>query len=195
MLFTMPVVAMLAFSSLATTRALAQSDHSHGAAGKQPEPTYEQKNSLNAVVKVVRIATERFQDVRVAEYEGYASQFGCVSGPDFGAMGLHYVNGPLVGDGEIDPMRPEIVIYEPIGNGRVRLTGVEYVVIADAWHATHDGPPEVMGQLMHLTTAPNRFGLPAFYELHVWAWKDNPTGTFVNWHSNVTCDAYPSRVR
>jgi len=35
-----------------------------------------------------------------------------------------------------------------------------------------------------------RFGLPAFYTLHVWAWKDNPTGTFVNWHSNVSCDAF-----
>jgi len=24
----------------------------------------------------------------------------------------------------------------------------------------------------------------------VWAWKDSPTGTFVNWHSNVSCDAF-----
>jgi hypothetical protein len=24
----------------------------------------------------------------------------------------------------------------------------------------------------------------------VWAWKDNPTGTFVNWHSNVSCDQF-----
>jgi hypothetical protein len=27
----------------------------------------------------------------------------------------------------------------------------------------------------------------------VWAWKDNPTGTFVNWHSNVSCDAFAGR--
>jgi len=43
---------------------------------------------------------------------------------------------------------------------------------------------------MHLFEAPNRFGLPAFYTLHVWAWKENPTGMFVNWHSNVSCDAF-----
>jgi hypothetical protein len=27
-------------------------------------------------------------------------------------------------------------------------------------------------------------------ELHVWAWKENPTGTFVNWHANVSCDNF-----
>ena len=39
-----------------------------------------------------------------------------------------------------------------------------------------------MGQLFHLFESPNRFGLPAFYTLHVWAWKDNPNGTFTNWN-------------
>ena len=52
------------------------------------------------------------------------------------------------------------------------------------------GPPELMGQLFHLFDAPNRFGLPAFYTLHVWAWKDNPNGTFTNWNPNVSCDAF-----
>jgi hypothetical protein len=61
-----------------------------------------------ALVKVVREATERFRDVRVAEAEGYALTFGCVSGGDYGAMGLHYVNFPLVLDGALDPTRPEI---------------------------------------------------------------------------------------
>jgi hypothetical protein len=39
-------------------------------------------------------------------------------------------------------------------------------------------------------STPNRFGLPPFYTLHVWAWKKNPTGTFVNWHANVSCDNF-----
>ena len=47
-----------------------------------------------------------------------------------------------------------------------------------------------MGQLFHLFESPNRFGLPAFYTLHVWAWKDNPNGTFVNWNPDVSCDAF-----
>jgi hypothetical protein len=60
---------------------------------------------MGALVRVVREATERFRDVRVAEAEGYALKFGCVSGGEFGAMGLHYVNFPLVLDGELDPTR------------------------------------------------------------------------------------------
>jgi hypothetical protein len=71
--------------------------------------------------------------VAVAEAEGYHLLFGCVSGPDSGAMGLHYVNLSLVGDGELDPTRPEIVIYEPTPNGRLRLIGADYLVFADAW--------------------------------------------------------------
>jgi hypothetical protein len=47
-----------------------------------------------------------------------------------------------------------------------------------------------MGQLLHLFESPNRFGLPNFYTLHVWAWKQNPTGTFANWHAKVSCDAF-----
>jgi hypothetical protein len=50
-----------------------------------------------------------------------------------------------------------------------------------------------MGQLFHLFPSPNRFGLPAFYTLHVWAWKDNPKGAFVNWHPNVSCASFPTQ--
>ena len=72
------------------------------------------------------------------------------------------------------------------------MIGVDYLLLADAWDKdkTHSGPPELMGQFFHLFTSPNRFGLPAFYTLHVWAWKPNPNGAFVNWHSNVSCEAY-----
>jgi hypothetical protein len=150
----------------------------------------ESNNQANALIRAVRQATERFQDVSAAQAAGYYLQFGCVSGSDSGAMGMHFVNGPLVMDGVLDVMRPEIVIYEPLPNGGLRLIGADYLVLADAWNATHSAPPQLMGQLFHLFDSPNRFGLPAFYTLHVWAWKDNPTGAFVNWHSNVSCNAF-----
>lgn len=148
------------------------------------------RTQAGALVKVVREVTERFRDVKAAEAEGYALAFGCVSGGDYGAMGLHYVNFPLVLDGVLDPTRPEIVIYEPLPNGRLRLTGADYLVLASDWAAKNAAPPELMGQLLHLFESPNRFGLPDFYTLHVWAWKDNPTGTFANWHAKVSCDAF-----
>jgi len=169
---------------------LAQDGHSHTTTQQQNEMTQEQRRNANALVKIVRESTERFKDVSVAEAEGYALQFGCVSGDDFGAMGLHYVNGALVKSGILDATRPQIVIYEAMPNGSLRLIGADYLVVADAWNATHSGPPELMGQFFHLFTSPNRFGLPAFYTLHVWAWKENPKGAFVNWHPNVSCASY-----
>jgi hypothetical protein len=162
---------------------VAQNNHSHGEAARAG-------GDAGALVKIVRDNTARFKDVAVAEAEGYGLQFGCVSGPDAGAMGLHYVNFPLVLDGELDPTKPEIVIYEPLPNGKVQLVGADYLVFADAWHAKNQASPQLMGQLMHLIEAPNRYGLPSFYTLHVWAWKESPTGPFVNWHKNISCDQF-----
>jgi hypothetical protein len=187
------LIGLLALMSFWPSQALAQAQEAHTLTSQHHEPTPSQKNQASALVKVVRESTERFQDVAVAEAEEYGLLFGCVSGSDYGAMGLHYVNLSLVFDGgELDPTRPEIVIYEPLPNGRLRLIGADYLVPAEAWHANpkHTAPPEIMGQLLHLFESPNRFGLPAFYTLHVWAWKDNPNGTFVNWHPDVSCDEF-----
>lgn len=172
-------IGALLFTGWVPALALAQSDHIHASTAQ-----------AGALIDVVRQATERYQDPAVAEADGYTLQFGCVSGPDSGAMGMHFVNFALVGDGELDPTRPEIVIYEPLPNGRLKLIGADYLVLADAWNSKHAAPPQIMGQLLHLFESPNRFGLPPFYTLHVWAWKENPTGAFVNWHQNVSCQAF-----
>jgi hypothetical protein len=160
------------------------------AASTQHHSGGEQRRKANELVKIVRQVTAKFRDVEVAESENYHLMFGCVSGPDAGAMGLHYVNLELFADGKIDATQPEIVIYEPTPSGRPRLIGADYIVDAAQWNATHTGAPELNGQLFHYFEAPNRFGLNAFYTLHVWAWKDSPTGTFVNWNHNVSCDAF-----
>jgi hypothetical protein len=176
------LVGVLVLVSTWSSAVLAQHDHTNAGAAK------EQSSEL---VRVVRESTERFKDPAVAVGEDYKLAFGCVSGPDYGAMGLHFVNMSLVGDPALDPGRPEIVIYEPLPNGRLRLIGADFLVLASAWDALHPGEtPQIMGQLLHLFEAPNRFGLPPFYTLHVWAWKENPTGTFVNWHANVSCDSF-----
>jgi hypothetical protein len=174
--------------------ASAQDDHAHGPAASQPM-TPDQQTKAGALVSVVRDATERFKDSAVAENEGYGLQFGCVSGSDYGAMGMHFVNFPLVFDGELDPAHPEIVLYEPLPSGKLRITGADYLVLADAWHAKHAEQPQLMGQLFHFFDSPNRFGLPPFYTLHVWAWKDNPSGAFTNWNPNVSCEAFAGQDR
>ena len=185
-------VLALALLNVCPARALAQDSHSHAVAQKH-ETTSDQPADAATLISIVRASTERFKDVKVAEAEGYALQFGCVSGGDSGAMGLHYVNGTLVNSGVLDPTHPQIVIYEALPDGTLQLTGADFLVIADSWNATHSGPPELNGQLFHLFESPNRFGLPAFYTLHVWAWKDNPNGAFVNWHPNVKCDSFAGK--
>jgi len=127
----------------------------------------------------VREANARFKDVRQAVREGY-SPIPCSSGVDGGAMGIHYVNADLIKDEAVDLSKPEAVMYEPDANGRMELVAVEYI--------TTKGPANLEGQLFSLTGAPNRYGLPAFYELHVWAWRKNPKGTFADFNPNVSCD-------
>jgi hypothetical protein len=180
---------VLVLTGVSPSPALAQGHDAHMVMSHQPQ-TAEQKKQANTLVQEVRDATERFRNVSVAENEGYGLLFGCVSGGDYGAMGLHFVNFPLVVDGKIDAATPEIVLYEPTSNGRLRITGADYLVLAADWDKTHSNAPELDGQLFHFFEAPNRFGLPPFYTLHVWAWKDNPNGTFTNWNPSVSCDAF-----
>ena len=134
----------------------------------------------NPLADKVREANARFADVEVAKAEGYAP-IPCVSGVEGGAMGIHFVNGALIEDGVVDLSKPEAVMYEPKGDGSMELVAVEYI--------TTNGPANLDGHLFSFTGSPNRYGLPPFYELHVWAWRDNPTGTFADMNPNVTCDA------
>ncbi len=170
----MSVVALLGIIIMAAPLFAQQPDHEHSVPA--------------SLVQTVRQNTAQFINVNAAGPAGYGPAFGCVTGPDHGAMGIHYVNGPLVGDGEIDAAHPEALIYEPVGNRR-RLVGVEYIVDAATWLANHNNtPPTLDGQAFQFVDSPNRFNLNPFFELHVWAWRDNPNGAFVDWNNQVTCE-------
>lgn len=140
------------------------------------------------LVQLVRNATKQFIDVNAATAAGYGPFLGCVTGPDHGAMGVHYVNGALL-NGVLDVSTPQALIYEPSDRG-MQLVGVEYIIFADAWLASHNNTPPVLdGQVFQFVGSPNRFNIPAFFELHVWAWRDNPQGAYVDWNNHVRCDA------
>ena len=139
------------------------------------------------LLDVVREATAQFLDPEAAIAAGYLQKPSCVSGPNQGAMGVHFVNPTFLADGKLDPQRPETLVYES-KEGRLRLVAAEFVVFKADWEAQgNKQTPVVMGQLMNFIAAPNRFGFPDFYELHVWAWKNNPFGTFVDWNPHVSC--------
>ena len=147
-----------------------------------------------SLVDKVREVTAQYLDINVPLHngEGWVVGTPCVSGPDFGAMGVHLVD-PSRLDGLVNVAEPEALIYEPMANGSMRFVGVEYIVLADAWAKLHSsGTPALEGNLMNYVPEPNRYGLPAFYELHVWAWEHNPKGAFADWNTEVTCEHQPA---
>jgi hypothetical protein len=157
------------------------------AAGVGAGDSDEQAVSAN-LVQIVREATEKFTNVNAAVAAGYEPAFGCVTGPDMGAMGVHYINGALVNGGELNPKEPQALIYEPVGKA-MKLVGVEFITIADPWLTAHQqNPPILEGQLLQYIGAPNRYALPGLFELHVWAWRDNPHGAYVDWNTHVSCE-------
>lgn len=143
------------------------------------------------MVRKVRQATATFRNVDNAVAAGYESSGTCVSGPSGGAMGVHYANPSLLGDGELDVTQPEVLVYEPGSDGRLRLVAAEYVTFAEQWEAKHSGEPASLeGHHFNRLGATNRAGLPPHWELHVWAWKPNPRGTFADYNPIVSCEAF-----
>lgn len=135
----------------------------------------------------LRGATARLHRLDVAEAEGYAvlvthpvSGAACLEDPDLGGMGRHMLNVDLV-DGEVSPTEPEVVIYEPGPNGKLRLVGVEYL-IPFAILGQDQPAPELFGQAFKQNET---FGV---WALHAWVWKNNPNGMFADWNPKVTCD-------
>jgi hypothetical protein len=140
----------------------------------------------------LRAATTKFHSIAVAEQRGYArftdiNGLDCIAQPGMGAMGVHWVNGDLVGDGKITPNHPEAMVYAPGPKGTLQLAAVEYIVVKATWDADHKQPPMLFGQMFMTTTAPNRYGLPTFYSLHVWLYRHNPAGEFAMWNPSVHC--------
>jgi hypothetical protein len=155
-------------------------DSRRRAVAAAPEPR------LPAELAAVREALRRFEDPVVAVREGYFSTLGCVSYRS-GGMGVHFLNPALIGP-TLDPMRPQILVYEPVDRSRrLRLVAAEWFVpLATGvtqrpvlFGRPFDGPMEGHEPLM-----PRELH---HYDLHVWLFKDNPDGMFNATNRNVSC--------
>jgi hypothetical protein len=94
-------------------------------------------------------------------------------------MGFHHRN-PMLADDKVELERPEILLYGRTEEGDHALTGVEYIVPYRA-HARDAEPPTVMGQKLKQSD-----NLQLWY-LHVWIWRDNPSGLFADYNPSVSC--------
>jgi hypothetical protein len=152
----------------------------------------------NTGLSDARAATAQFHQIDAARAAGYTVEVAdlnnvtCIddSAGHTGGMGIHFLNPSLL-DANVDESTPELVIYEPTKNGGMRLVAVEYLVVKSVWDAAHGGAgaaaPRLFGQPMELVPAGNRYGLPDFYELHAWIWKNNPLGMHNDWNPDVSC--------
>ena len=146
----------------------------------------------HSATAVTKAATGRFHDLAAAERAGYAlfpdaQGIRCIDNQPVGGMGVHYVNGSLVGDTVLDPERPEALVYAPNSDGQPKLAALEYIVFQRAWDAEHAKPPSLFGTTFNLTPDGNRFGIPAFYSLHAWVWAPNSSGLLQPWNPRVHC--------
>ncbi|MEO7474956.1 MAG: hypothetical protein ABIY46_06440 [Gemmatimonadales bacterium] len=145
----------------------------------------------------VRAALEKYRDPIVAVHDGYFSTLACVDFPvaggpgrmpyPVGGMGVHFFNGTLIGP-DIDPLRPQVLLYEVKGDG-LELAGAEWFVPLAVgvkerpllFGRPFDGPMEghhpLMPAAMH------------HYDLHVWLWKKNPAGMFSPTNPDLKCPA------
>jgi hypothetical protein len=138
---------------------------------------------LHHDIAEIKRATAKFHNVQKALAAGYLPAEHCIAVPGVGAMGYHYVNPDLV-DGVVDPLRPEVLVYQPSGEGRhLKLVAVEYFVPAGTV-ASHPmlGPVPFEGPMPG-----HEPGMPVHYDLHVWLWQHNPDGTFATWNPAGSC--------
>ena len=141
----------------------------------------------------VREATARYHHPAAALADGYVATEHCIEDPELGGMGLHYVNPALLADPALDPTRPEVLLYESLPGGKLRLVAVEWFAVdPDQDVATDDGRPSMFGVPFDGPMLGHEPGMPVHFDLHAWIWKHNPAGTFSAWNPEVGCANSPA---
>jgi len=155
--------------------------------------------ALSPDLDSVRAALSKYKDPVQAVHDGFLSTLACIDFPYGakdgtmqyvpGAMGIHFLNMGNVGP-TLDPMKPQVLMYEPDKAGKLTLVAAEWFMPAQL--VTGD-PPSIFG---HQLQGPMEGHPPIMppelhhYDLHVWLWKDNPAGMFSPTNPAVKCGSY-----
>jgi hypothetical protein len=155
-----------------------------GNAVVDPPPALTSRAAKGASVErdlaTLRRVTAQFHQIDRATAAGWSAKItSCMEDPAAGGMGFHYGNPALI-DGVARVDQPELLLYEPEKNGRLRLVAVEYI-IPYAAHSRSAEPPVLFGQQFTQNDAFQLWGL------HAWVWDENPSGVFANWNPRVSC--------
>ena len=159
-----------------------QTDHELSVASSHSmgqSPSAHLDKDLREWIRGIREATRAFKNFDGAAPAGYVAKLSeCVSSPA-GGMGYHY-GAPALIDTQLDPLAPEVLLYEPQEDGTLRFVGVEFIVPIPAW--TDSSPPQVNGMPLH------RNDVVGIWALHVWSERHNPAGTFQDFNPKVSCE-------
>lgn len=138
-------------------------------------------SNVDKELAALRRATAAFHDFATASKAGWGTQItACMTDPDGrGGMGFHYGNTDLI-NGTATVENPQLLLYEPEKNGKLRLVAVEYI-IPYSFHARSAAPPVLFGQPFEPVDAFQLWGL------HAWVWEENPSGIFKPWNPRVNC--------
>jgi hypothetical protein len=152
---------------------------------------------LSADLQAAKAALAKYADPIVAVRDGYFSTVACVDFPQGatdgpmvyppGAMGVHFLNPANIGP-KLEPTKPQILIYEQVGDKLV-LTAAEWFVPVEVAGGV---APSIFGQTLMGPMNGHEPIIPAalkHYDLHVWLWKDNPKGMFTSTNAAVKCAA------
>lgn len=135
---------------------------------------------INRQLAELRRLTAPYHNFDKAVAAGYELELTpCFYHSDLGGMGYHYGNPAYLND-TINLLEPEVLVYEPKPNGDLRLVAIEYLIDEDSWQESD--PPSLLGQDFTYNEAGE------FFALHVWIWRNNPSGMFFDWNPKVTCD-------
>lgn len=141
-------------------------------------------NVAAQLTEVKRLTAHYHDQEKGADAGWFDKMSECVEVPGLGGMGYHFGNPEYLGNGILDPLMPEVLLYEPQKNGRLRLVGVEYIVPEDI--VGSEGPaPMLFGEHFHWNPALD------LWALHVWIWRNNPAGMFADFNPKVNCDYAP----
>lgn len=149
--------------------------------------------TLTPALAATRAALDKYKDPLQAVRDGYFSTVACLAYPGKGmahmdekpgAMGVHFLNPANIGP-KLDSLRPQALIYEPVGDKLVLVAAEWFVPIA-----VSKTPPAIFGKTLQ---GPMEGHEPIMskdlqhWDLHVWLWKDNPNGVFESTNPSVKC--------
>lgn len=180
-------------------------------------PSTAAAHDVAAEIEKVRVATLKYNDIKVALAEGFvpAPPGDCITAakeglpPAWGGMGIHYIHPAMLkikgaepkvhGDStHTDFMKPAILLYDPQADGSMKLVGVENLVFLHAWQqAGNQAPPTFAGRsydtMADSSSTPHdeAHNFEPHMDQHIYFAKGaNPRDQLNPFHPSVTCEHF-----